>query len=64
MEYLDDYITTVKHVVSKIGFIWIICWQGVYYGNVFSRQVDLAYDSIPPLELSLWSPIKFIQKIL
>jgi len=22
----------------------------------------LAYDSIPPLELSLWSPIEFIQK--
>ena len=35
-----------------------------HHGDVFSRQVDLAYDSIPPLGLSLRSPIKFIQRSL
>ena len=34
-----------------------------YCGNISSEQIDLVYDSIPLLELSLWSPIKFIQRI-
>ena len=33
----------------------------MYHGDVFSRWVDLAYDSISPLGLNLWSPIEFIQ---
>ena len=32
--------------------------RGQYHcRNVFSGWVDLAYDSIPPLELSFWSPV-------
>ena len=33
-----------------------------YYKNVSFKWIDLAYNSIPPLELSLQSPIEFIQR--
>ena len=33
-----------------------------YYGDISSNQINLAYNSIPFLELSLQSLIKFIQR--
>jgi len=33
-----------------------------YCENVFLEWINLTYDSIPSLELSLQSPIEFIQK--
>jgi len=52
MEYLDNGITAVKYITSKVaaveGGLYLltrnICWQGIYCEDVFSRQVDLAYD--------------------
>ena len=50
MEYPNDYITAMKHVASKMAAMegrlyWISCWQEVYHRDVFSGQVDLAYDT-------------------
>jgi len=51
MEYLDDCITTMRYVVRKVGFN---CWQEIYHGDMFSRWVDLAYDILYSIDITLF----------
>ena len=63
MEYPDDCSTTIRRVVRKVaamkdGLVW---FGGDFTMGMYFQTGGLIYDSIPPLGLSLWSPIELIQ---
>jgi len=58
MEYLEGYSTTMRCVARKVGLYgpeMVSPWEHYF------QTGKLVYDSIPPLGLSLRSPIEFIQ---
>ena len=59
MEYLESCSTTMRRVARKAGLygLEVVLLQGRYF-----QTGGLVYDSIPPLGLSLRSPIEFIQE--
>ena len=57
-----------RHVVKRIAIMEdeLLLWmlrRPYHHRNVFSKQIDLVYDSISLLGLSLQSSIEFIQRI-
>ena len=56
MEYLDGCSTAMRRVARKVGLydLEVVSLQKCYF-----RTGGLTYDSIPPLGLSLRSPIGF-----
>jgi len=63
MEYPDNCSTTMRYVARRVAAV-----EGrlVWFGGGFTMGTlfwtgELVYDSIPPLGLSLRSPIEFIQ---
>ena len=68
MEYPDSCSTAMRHIARKVGERWLLWKVGLYDLEVvppwehYFQTGELAYDSIPPLGLSLQSPIGFIQE--
>ena len=72
LRYWKEYNSTMKNEISRLLHHCYVCilwgrWafrldvdKEYHHRDVFSRQVDLVYNSIPLLGLSLWSLIEFI----
>ena len=64
MKFLDCCTNTVQVCCKEDKLFELDVDKGYPHRNVFSRWVDLVYDSITSLGLSLWSPIEFIQSFI
>jgi len=62
MEYLEGCSTAMRHVVRKVATMEgrLVWFGGDSTAGIYFQTSGLVYDSIPPLGLSLQSPIGFI----
>ena len=55
MEYPDNCSTAIRCVVRKVAAMegGLVCFGGDFTVEMYFQMSELAYDSIPPLGLSL-----------